>query len=175
MQSSPVFAINSLQCRPSWMLTSNWWNIFLYSSSWSVMEVVRTDQRVLSLRAFVQNKQTPDRQTRNKTHQSWEFAISSVCQTEGTSNFQNMQIWTLDSSDTEYQKSTNYKRRLQVFATLQVPLQWRRFTSTVNWKKMFNRTCSLDLNLHLSNSTICILFCIKDTCQIVLHLCTLSV
>ena len=108
------------------------------------MEVVRTDQRVLSLRAFVQNKQTPDRQTRNKTHQSWEFAISSVCQTEGASNFQNMQIWTLDSSDTEFQQSTNHKRRLQVFATLQVPLQWRRFTSTVNWEK-----CSTEPQLAL--------------------------
>ena len=88
-----------------------------------MIEVVRTDQRVLSLRAFVQNKQTPDRQTRNKTHQSWELAISSVCQTEGASNFQKMQIWTLDSSDTEFQQSTNHKRRLQVFATLQVLLQ----------------------------------------------------
>ena len=135
-----------------------------------MIEVVRTDQRVLSLRAFVQNKQTPDRQTRNKTHQSWEFAISSVCQTEGASNFQNMQIWTLDSSDTEFQQSTNHKRRLQVFASLQVPLQWRRFTSTVNWEND-----QQSLNLHLSNSTICFLFCIKDTCQTVLHLCTLSV
>ena len=139
------------------------------------MEVVRTDQRVLSLRAFVQNKQTPDRQTRNKTHQSWEFAISSVCQTEGASNFQNMQIWTLDSSDTECQLSTNHKRRLQVFATLQVPLQWRRFTSTVNWKKnvQSNLLTGPQLALVKLHNLHSVLY--QDTCQTVLHLCTLSV